>query len=90
VEIREFRRLSEACARLTILLSDTAVSVTEKAGRSGTSMSTMHEVRTAEEKMNTILDGLKTSRAEDPNQLGSELKSASDEYERAIRELEWT
>jgi hypothetical protein len=53
-------------------------------------MSTMNEVRAAEEKMKTLLDGLKTSNAENPNNLGTELKSASDEYARAVRELEWT
>jgi hypothetical protein len=53
-------------------------------------MSTINEVRAAEEKMKTLLDGLKRSNAEDPNNLGTELKSASDEYARAIRELEWT
>jgi hypothetical protein len=54
-------------------------------------MSTINEVRSAEAKMKTILDGLKTSKAEDdPNYLGSELKSASDEYARAVHELEWT
>jgi hypothetical protein len=60
-------------------------------GRRSTAMSTINEVRAAEEKMKTILDGLKTSKAqEDPNSLGTELKSASDEYARAVRELEWT
>ena len=53
-------------------------------------MSTMNEVRAAEEKMRTILDGLKTFKAEDPNYFDTELKSASDEYARAVRELEWT
>ena len=38
----------------------------------------------------TLLDGLKTSNEADPNYLGTELKSASDEYARAVRELEWT
>lgn len=53
-------------------------------------MCTMNEVRSAEEKMKTILDNMKTSKTEDPNYLGAELRSASDEYTRAIRELEWT
>ena len=54
-------------------------------------MSTINEVRAAEEKMKTILDGLKTSKAEDDqNYPGTELRSASDEYARAVRELEWT
>lgn len=53
-------------------------------------MSTMNEVRAAEEKMKRVLDSMKASKAEDPNYLGTELRSASDEYTRAIRELEWT
>ena len=53
-------------------------------------MSTINQVRAAEEKMNIILNDMKTSNAEDPNYLGSELKSASDEYARAVRDLEWT
>lgn len=52
-------------------------------------MSTIREVRSAEEKMRSVLDALNTTKAEDPNYLGTELKSASDEYERAVRELEW-
>lgn len=52
-------------------------------------MSTIREVRSAEEKMRSVLDALNTAKAEDPNYLGTELKSASDEYERAVRELEW-
>ena len=50
-------------------------------------MSTINEVRAAEEKMKTLLDGLKMSGAEDANDLGTELKS---EYARAVRDLEWT
>jgi hypothetical protein len=53
-------------------------------------MCTINEVRAAEEKMKTIMDALKTSNTGDPNYLGTELKSASDEYARAVRELEWT
>lgn len=52
-------------------------------------MSTIDEVRAAEEKMKIILDGLKTSNGEDPNYLDTELRSASDEYTRAVRDLEW-
>jgi hypothetical protein len=53
-------------------------------------MSTIKEVRTAEAKMNTVLESLKTAKAEEPNYLDTELKCASDEYTRAVRELEWT
>ncbi len=53
-------------------------------------MSTMKEVRAAEAKMNSVLDALKTSKAEEPNYLDADLKCASEEYTRAVRELEWT
>lgn len=53
-------------------------------------MSTIQEVRAAEAKMNTVLEALKTAKAEEPNYLDTELKCASDEYTRAVRELEWT
>lgn len=41
-------------------------------------MSTIQEVRAAEEKMKSVLDALKTAKAEEPNYLGTELKCASD------------
>jgi hypothetical protein len=53
-------------------------------------MSTMNEVRAAEAKMKSVLDALKTTKSEEPNYLDTELKCASDEYTRAVRELEWT
>ena len=53
-------------------------------------MSTISEVRAAEEKMKSVLDALNTAKVGDPKYLDTELKRASDEYERAIRELEWT
>ncbi len=53
-------------------------------------MSTIREVRAAEEKIKSVLDALKTAAAEEPNYLDTELKCASDEYTRAVRELEWT
>jgi hypothetical protein len=52
-------------------------------------MSTIKEVRAAEVKMKSVLDALKTAKAEEPN-LDTELKCASDEHTRAVRELEWT
>ena len=52
-------------------------------------MSTIKEVRAAEEKMKSALDALKTAKAEDPNHL-TDLRNASDEYTAAVRELEWT
>ena len=53
-------------------------------------MSTIEEVRAAEVRMRSVLDALKTAKAEEPNYLDTELKCASDEYTRAVRELEWT
>ncbi len=52
-------------------------------------MSTIRDVRAAEEKMKTLLDALKTANAEEPA-LSTEFKCASDEYTRAVRDLEWT
>ena len=49
-------------------------------------MSTIKEVRAAEEKMKSALDAPKTAKAEDPNYLGTELKNASDEYTAAVRD----
>ena len=51
---------------------------------------TIKEVRAAQAQMNTVLDSLKTAKAEEPNYLDTELKCASDEHTRAVRELEWT
>lgn len=53
-------------------------------------MSTINQVRSAEAKMKSVLDALKTAKEEEPNYLDTELKCASDEYTRAVRELEWT
>jgi cytidylate kinase len=53
-------------------------------------MSTIQEVRAAEEKVNHILDELRKADAQDPNRLSAELNCATDEYARAVRELEWT
>lgn len=50
-------------------------------------MSTIEEVRAAEKRVQELLDALKKAGAEDPNNLASELKSATDEYARAVREL---
>jgi len=44
----------------------------------------IREVRAAEEKMKSVLDALNMAGAEDPNCLDT------DEYTRAVRELEWT
>jgi len=50
-------------------------------------MSTIEEVRIAEKRVKEVLDELKKTDAQDPNSLGAELKSATDEYVRAVREL---
>ncbi len=50
-------------------------------------MSTIEEVRTAEKRVQEVLDALKKAGAKDPNNLALELKSATDEYARAVREL---
>ena len=51
------------------------------------SMSTIEEVRAAEKRVQKILDALKKADAQDPNHLSDELKKATDEYARVVREL---
>jgi len=53
-------------------------------------MSTMKVVRAAEAKMTSVLNALKTAKPEEPNYLDTDLKCASEEYTRAVHELEWT
>lgn len=55
-------------------------------GESGIVMSTIEEVRAAEKKVQEVLDALKKAGAQNPNNLSDELKSATDEYARAVRE----
>lgn len=50
-------------------------------------MSTIHEVRAAEKRVRAVLDALKTVDAQDPDNLRDEVKNATDEYARAVREL---
>jgi hypothetical protein len=50
-------------------------------------MSTIEEVRAAEKKVQKILDALKKADARDANDLSAELQKATDEYARAVREL---
>ena len=50
-------------------------------------MSTIEEVRAAEKKVQEVLDAFKKASAQDPNHLGSELKNVTDDYARAVREL---
>lgn len=50
-------------------------------------MSTIDEVRSAERKVQEILEALKRAIAEDQDHLASELQKATDEYAKAVREL---
>jgi len=56
-------------------------------GKSGVVMSTTEEVRAAEKRVRVVLDALRKAGALDPNHLSEELKKATDEYAKAIREL---
>ena len=50
-------------------------------------MSTTEEVRAAETRVQELLDALRKADAGDQNHLADELRTASDEYARAVREL---
>ena len=50
-------------------------------------MSTIEDVRVAEKRVQTILDALKKAGALDPDNLAVELRKATDDYARAVREL---
>jgi len=50
-------------------------------------MSTIEEVRAAEKKVQELLTALRHTNAQDPNDLNTQLKNASDEYAKAVREL---
>jgi hypothetical protein len=50
-------------------------------------MSTVEEVRAAETKVQEVWDALKKADAEDLNHLSDQLRKATDEYARAVREL---
>ena len=50
-------------------------------------MSTVEEVRAAERRVQRILEALKKTDALDPDQLSTRLRNATDEYARAVREL---
>jgi hypothetical protein len=56
-------------------------------GKSDITLSTIEEVRAAEKKVQEVLNALKKSSAQDPNHLSTELKNATDDYARAVREL---
>jgi hypothetical protein len=50
-------------------------------------MSTIEEVRAAEKRVQEVLKALKKAGAQDPNHLNDELRNATDDYARAVREL---
>jgi hypothetical protein len=50
-------------------------------------MSTIHEVRAAEKRVQAVVDALKSADAKDSDNLSHELRNATDEYARAVREL---
>jgi hypothetical protein len=50
-------------------------------------MSTIEEVRSAETRVQKVLAALKKADARDSDDLSAELKNATDEYARAVREL---
>lgn len=50
-------------------------------------MSTIQDVRTAEEKLQAILEALKRAGADDPQNLAQKLTIASEEYAKAVRDL---
>lgn len=50
-------------------------------------MSTIQDVRIAEQKVNAILQELKKQDANDQNNLTQQLSNATDEYAKAVREL---
>jgi hypothetical protein len=50
-------------------------------------MSTVQEVRAAEKKLREVLEALKKAGAQDPNDLGAALRSATDEYAKTVHEL---
>ena len=51
-------------------------------------MSTIEEVRAAEKRVQKVVDALRRADARDPNHLSDELKKATDEYSRLVRELD--
>jgi hypothetical protein len=54
----------------------------------GAAMSTMEDVRTADRRLEELLERLKKVGADDPDNLFGQLRKARDEYSKAVRELE--
>ena len=50
-------------------------------------MSTIEEVRTAERRVQELMSALKQAGPENPDQFSEELKRATDDYAKAVREL---
>lgn len=50
-------------------------------------MSTIEEVRAADRKVQELVNALRKAGADDPNNLAGQLRDATDEYARAVREL---
>lgn len=50
-------------------------------------MSTIQDVRAAEKRVREILEALKQSGANNPENLNQKLMTATDEYAKAVREL---
>ena len=61
--------------------------IEQPTGKSDITMSTIADVRAAEKKVQDVLDALKKTGAQDPNHLSTELKNATDDYARTVREL---
>jgi hypothetical protein len=59
------------------------------AGTLCAAMSTIDDVRAAEEKMHKMLDALKDAQPQDRDRLQIELRKLSDDYAKAIREPKW-
>ena len=54
----------------------------------GAVMSTMEDVRSAERRLEELLERLKRVGADDPNNLFGQLSKARDDYAKVVRELE--
>jgi hypothetical protein len=61
-----------------------------KVARRSTAVSSIEDVRAAEKRVQKILEALKQASARDPNNLAIELQKATDDYARAVRELNST
>src|ERR1700687_2439565 len=67
-----------------------AILIEPRRGKSGIAMSTIDEVRAAEKKLQEVMATLNKTGAQYPDHLSTELKKATDDYARAVRELSST